>query len=128
MSRTTGPRLTLADWDRREAAATDESDRYTPRDAYTHPVLAINLALELGIPEVLLSAFYDLSRYEPSRTLAGARRLPPVSAVSTWVVWICRRGGWQRRRSSPPTAPNCFELWAVVVGITYRRAALWHSV
>ncbi|KAI9463835.1 hypothetical protein HD554DRAFT_2026969 [Boletus coccyginus] len=68
---------TLADWDRREAAATDASDRYTPRDAYAHPVLAINLALELGIPEVLPSAFYDLSRYGPSRILAGARGLPP---------------------------------------------------
>ena len=69
---------TLADWDRREAASTDASGRYTPRDAYAHPVLAINLALELGIPEVLPSAFYDLSRYGPSRILAGARLSPPV--------------------------------------------------
>ncbi|KAN0078102.1 hypothetical protein V8E55_010159 [Tylopilus felleus] len=69
---------TLADWDRREAAATDANGRYTPRDAYAHPVLAINLALELGIPEVLPSAFYDLSRYGPSRILSGARALKPV--------------------------------------------------
>jgi hypothetical protein len=73
---------TLADWDRREAAATDASGRYTPRDAYAHPVLAINLALELGIPEVLPSAFYDLSRYGPSRILAGARPSPPVFAAT----------------------------------------------
>ncbi|KAF8429956.1 hypothetical protein L210DRAFT_3073903 [Boletus edulis BED1] len=72
---------TLADWDRREAAATDVNGRYTPRDAYAHPVLAINLALELGIPEVLPSAFYDLSRYGPSRILAGARAPPPVFAA-----------------------------------------------
>lgn len=72
---------TLAEWDRREAAATDATGRYTPRDAYAHPVLAINLALELGIPEVLPSAFYDLSRYGPSRILAGARTLPPVFAA-----------------------------------------------
>ena len=72
---------TLADWDRREAAATDTSGHYTPRDAYAHPVLAINLALELGIPEVLPSAFYDLSRYGPSRILAGARALPPIFAA-----------------------------------------------
>ncbi|KAH0835598.1 hypothetical protein J3R83DRAFT_9323 [Lanmaoa asiatica] len=72
---------TLADWDRREAAATDPSGRYTPRDAYAHPVLAINLALELGIPEVLPSAFYDLSRYGPSRIISGARAFPPVFAA-----------------------------------------------
>ena len=72
---------TLADWDRREAEATDASGRYAPRDAYAHPVLAINLALELGVPEVLPSAFYDLSRYGPSRILAGARALPPVFAA-----------------------------------------------
>ena len=70
--------ITLADWDRREAAATDASGRYTPRDAYAHPILAINLALELGIPEVLPSAFYDLARYAPSRILSGTRALPPV--------------------------------------------------
>ncbi|KAG9312479.1 hypothetical protein JVU11DRAFT_6865 [Chiua virens] len=69
---------TLAEWDRREATVTDASGRYTPRDAYAHPVLAINLALELGIPEVLSSAFYDLSRYGPSRILTGARALPPA--------------------------------------------------
>ena len=73
---------TLAGWDRREAAATDASGRYTPRDAYPHPVLAINLALELGIPEVLSSAFYDLSRYGPSRIVSGARALPPVFAAA----------------------------------------------
>ncbi|KAG8215724.1 hypothetical protein J3R82DRAFT_7617 [Butyriboletus roseoflavus] len=72
---------TLAGWDRREAAATDASGRYAPRDAYAHPVLAINLALELGIPEVLPSAFYDLSRYGPSRIVSGARALPPVFAA-----------------------------------------------
>ncbi|KAF9240827.1 hypothetical protein BU15DRAFT_45363 [Melanogaster broomeanus] len=64
---------TLADWDRREAAATDASGHYHPREAYAHPILAINLALELGVPDVLPSAFYDLARYAPSKILSGTR-------------------------------------------------------
>ncbi|KAF9221159.1 hypothetical protein BS17DRAFT_712267 [Gyrodon lividus] len=72
---------TLVDWDRREAAVTEASGRYAPRDAYAHPILAINLALELGLPEVLPSAFYDLSRYGPSKILSGARAFPPPPLI-----------------------------------------------
>ncbi|KIJ62509.1 hypothetical protein HYDPIDRAFT_176574 [Hydnomerulius pinastri MD-312] len=72
---------TLADWDKREAAATDSSGRYAPRDALAHPILAINLALELGLPEVLPSAFFDLSRYGPSKILQGARAFPPPPVI-----------------------------------------------
>jgi len=97
---------TLADWDRREAAATDESDRYTPRDAYAHPVLAINLALELGIPEVLPSAFYDLSRYGPSRILAGARGLPPVFAAPDPCASRSTGDGAARTLQLPTPSPD----------------------
>ncbi|KIK77869.1 hypothetical protein PAXRUDRAFT_58788, partial [Paxillus rubicundulus Ve08.2h10] len=69
---------TPAEWNQREAAATDASGRYTPRDAYAHPILAINLARELNLPEVVPSAFYDLSRYAPSKILSGAQAPPPV--------------------------------------------------
>ncbi|KIJ19652.1 hypothetical protein PAXINDRAFT_127876 [Paxillus involutus ATCC 200175] len=71
---------TLAEWDQREAAATDASGRYAPRDTYAHPILAINLALELDLPAVLPSAFYDLSRYAPSKILSGARAPPSAFA------------------------------------------------
>ena len=95
---------TLADWDRREAAATDVSGRYAPRDAYAHPVLAINLALELGLPEVLPSALYDLSRYGPSRILAGARELPPVFAAPDPCALRWTEDGATRKLQSQPLA------------------------
>ncbi|KAH7886706.1 hypothetical protein F5I97DRAFT_1869593 [Phlebopus sp. FC_14] len=70
--------FTLAEWDRREAEATDASGRYVPRESFAHPILAINLALELGLPDFLPSAFYDLSRYGPSKILCGARAFTPI--------------------------------------------------
>ncbi|KAL1709738.1 hypothetical protein EV121DRAFT_276279 [Schizophyllum commune] len=66
---------TLEGWDRREAEATLPSEsgpRYCPRDFAPHPVSVIFTALELDLPELLPSAMYDLSRYGPSRVLAGA--------------------------------------------------------
>ena len=68
----------LHGWDQREAAATDETGRYLPRDTCPHPILVIHLALEMGVPTILPAAFYDLSRYGPSKILAGARK-PLVS-------------------------------------------------
>ncbi|KAH7914875.1 hypothetical protein BJ138DRAFT_1055900, partial [Hygrophoropsis aurantiaca] len=72
---------TLLGWDQREQEATYELGRYVPRDAYPHPILVVNLALELGLDEFLSSAFYDLSRYGPSKILAGTR-VPPPAFVS----------------------------------------------
>ncbi|TFK64306.1 hypothetical protein BDN72DRAFT_881571 [Pluteus cervinus] len=45
--------------------------RYTPREFYPHPIQVILLALELDIPELLVPAFYDLSRYGPSKIMCG---------------------------------------------------------
>ncbi|KXN80743.1 hypothetical protein AN958_08102 [Leucoagaricus sp. SymC.cos] len=64
----------LQGWDQREAAATDESGRYLPRDTCPHPILVIHLALEMGVPTILPAAFYDLSRYGPSKILTGASK------------------------------------------------------
>ena len=36
-----------------------------------HPILVIELALELGLRELLPAALYDLSRYGPSKIFAG---------------------------------------------------------
>jgi hypothetical protein len=63
---------TLATWDQREQEATDILGRYVPRESCPHPILVIELALDLGIPSVLPAAFYDLARYGPSKILAGS--------------------------------------------------------
>ncbi|KAH7925769.1 hypothetical protein BV22DRAFT_1033574 [Leucogyrophana mollusca] len=73
---------TLLGWDRREQEATYELGRYVPRDSYPHPILVVNLALELGLDAFLSSAFYDLSRYGPSKILAGTRTPPAVFSPS----------------------------------------------
>ncbi|KAG6860522.1 hypothetical protein C0995_010197 [Termitomyces sp. Mi166 len=67
---------TLAGWDRREQAATDSLGRYMPRESCPHPILVIQLALDLGINSILPAAFYDLARYGPSKIMSGAP-LPP---------------------------------------------------
>ncbi|KIJ93589.1 hypothetical protein K443DRAFT_135000 [Laccaria amethystina LaAM-08-1] len=67
---------TLGGWDMRELEATDSHGRYFPRETYPHPILVIELALEMSIPSILPSAFYDLSRYCPSKIFAGATYLP----------------------------------------------------
>lgn len=51
--------------------------KYLPRDLYPHPAHIILLAHELDIPSLLQAAYYDLSRYAPSRIA------PPNSPTST---------------------------------------------
>ncbi|KZV65669.1 hypothetical protein PENSPDRAFT_689656 [Peniophora sp. CONT] len=71
---------TLAEWDRRERFATDNAGRYLPRDQIASPVLVINLARELDLGSLLPAAFYDLSRYGPSKTANGTPA-PPALAL-----------------------------------------------
>ncbi|KAF5348722.1 hypothetical protein D9758_006790 [Tetrapyrgos nigripes] len=61
----------LAQWDIREANATNSFGVYEPRQTIPHPILMINLARSINAPELLPSAFYDLSRNSPSQTMAG---------------------------------------------------------
>ncbi|KAJ7901791.1 hypothetical protein B0H14DRAFT_2668451 [Mycena olivaceomarginata] len=61
----------LAQWEVREAEATDSSGQYDARQYYPHPILVINLARVIQAPELLPSAFYDLSRGVVSETTAG---------------------------------------------------------
>ncbi|CAL1715654.1 unnamed protein product [Somion occarium] len=70
--------VTLEAWDTRERIATEDSGRYNPRDAYPHPLLVINLALELDIIDILPTAYYDLSRYGPRRIVSGTPLPPPL--------------------------------------------------
>ncbi|KAJ7680285.1 hypothetical protein DFH06DRAFT_1162466 [Mycena polygramma] len=63
--------LRLAQWDVREAEATDSNGHYDARLHYPHPILVINLGREIQAPELLPSAFYDLSRCLVSETTAG---------------------------------------------------------
>ncbi|KAG7094042.1 hypothetical protein E1B28_007663 [Marasmius oreades] len=63
---------TLDAWDTRESEATDERGVYLPRESSAHPVVVIELANEMGLVDLLPSAFYDLSRYGPSKILVGA--------------------------------------------------------
>lgn len=62
---------TLAEWETREASAIRSNGLYEPRLTYPHPILVINLAREINAPELLPSAFYDLSRRSPSQIAAG---------------------------------------------------------
>ncbi|KZP14391.1 hypothetical protein FIBSPDRAFT_912810 [Athelia psychrophila] len=66
----------LKAWDAREKDAVDAQGRYSPRDACAHPILVIHLALELGLESLLPAAFYDLSRYGPSKIYLGAAPSP----------------------------------------------------
>lgn len=68
----------LPDWDRRELDGTDSEGRYNPREIFPHPILMLKLAHELSLDTFLPSAFYDLSRYGPSKILAGTRGPPPI--------------------------------------------------
>jgi hypothetical protein len=75
---------TLEAWDRREQGATDSQGRYTPRDHYAHPILVMQLAIELGLQTLLSSVFYDLSRYGPSKIALGVLvPHPPLSLSDT---------------------------------------------
>ncbi|KAI0342033.1 hypothetical protein BDW22DRAFT_228337 [Trametopsis cervina] len=62
---------TLAQWEIREKNATNDDGLYSPRDTMAHPILIVELAREVNAPELLPSAFYDLSRYLPSQLSAG---------------------------------------------------------
>ncbi|KAJ6609880.1 hypothetical protein B0H10DRAFT_1812617 [Mycena sp. CBHHK59/15] len=61
----------LAQWETREADATDANGHYDARLHYPHPILVINLARAIHAVEILPSAFYDLSRCVVSETTAG---------------------------------------------------------
>ncbi|KAJ7497259.1 hypothetical protein FB451DRAFT_1163223 [Mycena latifolia] len=79
--------IRLAQWEVREAEATDASGHYDARLRYPHPMyvpphytvdcpevrrrVVINLARAVHAPELLPSAFYDLSRCIVSETTAG---------------------------------------------------------
>ncbi|KAJ7212090.1 hypothetical protein GGX14DRAFT_361947 [Mycena pura] len=73
---------TVTAWDAREQAATDAVGHYIPRIPCPHPILIIDLALELNLPFLLPAAIYDLARYGPSRILAGTPTPTPVSFTS----------------------------------------------
>ncbi|KAJ7048739.1 hypothetical protein C8F01DRAFT_1239240 [Mycena amicta] len=73
---------TLAGWDSREQAATDALGHYAPRVPYAHPILVIDLALQLSLPSLFPAAMYDLSRYGPSKIIAGTPTPSPVPFVS----------------------------------------------
>ncbi|KIY45882.1 hypothetical protein FISHEDRAFT_60736 [Fistulina hepatica ATCC 64428] len=63
--------ITLAGWDRREQEAA-EAGKYNPREYCPHPILVIDLALELDLTSVLPAALYDLARYGPSKIMGGS--------------------------------------------------------
>jgi hypothetical protein len=67
---------TLAGWDQREQAATDSFGHYGPRASCPHPILVIDLALDLGLSSLLPAALYDLARYGPSKIMAGTPASP----------------------------------------------------
>ncbi|KAJ4473103.1 hypothetical protein J3R30DRAFT_3296710 [Lentinula aciculospora] len=62
---------TLGGWDAREDEALSPKGSYSPRQFTPHPVLVIDLAIELGLNDILPSAFYDLARYGPSKIMYG---------------------------------------------------------
>lgn len=62
---------TLGGWDLREREALDSKGRYLPREVCCHPILLMEVAIELNAHHLLPSAFYDLSRYGPSKIMAG---------------------------------------------------------
>jgi hypothetical protein len=55
----------------REQRSTDDNGRYVPRDHCAHPILVIELALDMDLPSILPAALYDLSRYGPSKIMTG---------------------------------------------------------
>lgn len=68
----------LPSWDQREQAATDALGHYAPRASCPHPLLVIDLALDLSLSSLLPAAMYDLARYGPSKIMAGTPA-PPLS-------------------------------------------------
>jgi hypothetical protein len=49
--------LTLAGWDRRKREATNCIGQYAQRELYAHPILFMDLAMELGLYSMLPAAF-----------------------------------------------------------------------
>ncbi|PPQ98086.1 hypothetical protein CVT26_003256 [Gymnopilus dilepis] len=74
----------LVDWDTRERRCTDETGRYVPRDFCAHPILVIELALDMNLPAILPAALYDLSRYGPSKIMSGTTS--PITAYERVVI------------------------------------------
>ncbi|THV05123.1 hypothetical protein K435DRAFT_137658 [Dendrothele bispora CBS 962.96] len=70
----------LTQWDAREGNATNSLGIYSPRLTIPHPILVINLARSVNAPELLPSAFYDLSRSSPKQIVATYSR-PDTSDV-----------------------------------------------
>lgn len=68
---------TLVGWDQRELAATDANGHYVPRASRPHPILVVDLVIDLGLSSLLPTALYDLSRYPPSMILGGQPAPPP---------------------------------------------------
>ncbi|KAA1472813.1 hypothetical protein DENSPDRAFT_778978 [Dentipellis sp. KUC8613] len=68
--------VTLSQWDRRERQAM-RSDPVLP-----HPMAIINLARQINAPELLPSAFYDLSRHLPSVVVCGFTDASTASRIS----------------------------------------------
>ncbi|KIK54512.1 hypothetical protein GYMLUDRAFT_1022543 [Collybiopsis luxurians FD-317 M1] len=62
---------TLEAWDACENEALGPNASYSPRQYTSHPTLIIDLATELSLDQFLPSAFYDLSRYGPSKIMYG---------------------------------------------------------
>ncbi|ESK97300.1 hypothetical protein Moror_17731 [Moniliophthora roreri MCA 2997] len=61
----------LSNWDIREVNATNDFGIYEPRASIPHPITVINLARRVDAPEILPSAFYDLSRCSSARVAQG---------------------------------------------------------
>lgn len=74
---------TLTGWDERERRSTDENGRYVPRDHCAHPILVIELALDMNLHSILPAALYDLSRYGPSKIMTGT--ISPYTAFERLV-------------------------------------------
>ncbi|KAF9527872.1 hypothetical protein CPB83DRAFT_855338 [Crepidotus variabilis] len=85
---------TLAEWDAREQRCTDANGRYTPRDHYPHPILVIELALDMYLPAILPAALYDLSRYGPSKILLGSGA--PITAFQRMIGQLANPPGQTR--------------------------------
>ncbi|EKM54340.1 uncharacterized protein PHACADRAFT_146190 [Phanerochaete carnosa HHB-10118-sp] len=62
--------ILLTQWEIREKHATNADGVYVSRPGLPHPSVIIALAREVDAPELLPSAFYDLSRYLPSQLAA----------------------------------------------------------
>ncbi|KAL0956682.1 hypothetical protein HGRIS_002810 [Hohenbuehelia grisea] len=80
----------LDQWDLRESEAEIDIGVYVAKDRYPNPIMVVTLARAVNAPELLPSAFYDLSRAPPSTIAAGysrpgsseVHRLSPVDLMN----------------------------------------------